>query len=129
MKNAVKGIYKVFIGLIAMFIVLWIWPGGLTFFLVSVICTGGITLVVWLPLAYLVGSTLVRLYFNFRGVVEPDRIVGGEGAHQILNNDQLALVNFIKTSRVAQVTDDIIRKQLKDNGWDEAMIDGAFKFS
>jgi len=115
------------VGFLTIAIVMAIWPGGLGFLLISIICSGGMTLVIWLPLAYVVGLIVTSLFNFAKGGHNPDKVVATNGQHHVLNNDQLALLNYIKQAKANNMSNEVIASQLKNNGWAEVDINNAFK--
>lgn len=91
-------------------------------FALSVICTYGISLVLWIPLCYGTGSLAVSIYES----LSKSRKTDGEGPKSPLTNDQKALTGYIHQSRNKGVSDDSIFSMLKNNGWAENAIRDAF---
>lgn len=59
---------KVFVGFLVIIAFITIFGGGsgFYFFVFSIICTAGISLVLWLPFAYLIGSGIFKLISLYR---------------------------------------------------------------
>jgi len=88
----------------------------------SIICTAGVSLVIWIPLSYGVGSLIVSIYES----VSKSKKTGGDGPKSSMNNEQKALTGYIHQSRSKGVSDDNIFSLLKNNGWAENAIHEAF---
>jgi hypothetical protein len=108
--------------------------------LFSIICTAGISLILWLPLWYGVGYLTVIL---FRLLV---RAFGGQPSsppatpkqplaqaaptgepEQALSRDQIALTNYIKKARAKGLNREAISKALQANGWKVESINQGFQ--
>lgn len=90
-------------------------------FLLSVICTAGVTLVVYIPLFYLVGTAILRL-FGFAMLHHPKATKNIAG----LDKDIQALVIYIRQARDAGMPATAIADTLRKNGWAEIVMDQAF---
>src|SRR3989344_9015960 len=87
----------------------------------SIICTAGVSLVIWIPLSYGIGSLAFSIY---ESVTKSKK--DGEEPKSSLTNDQKALTDYIHQSRSKGVNDDNIFSMLKNNGWAENVIHDAF---
>jgi len=102
----------------------------------SVICTAGISLILWLPIWYGVGYLMVAL---FRLLV---RAFGGQSSSpqqplaqaaptgeqgQALSRDQLAITNYIKKAKAKGLNRESISKTLQTNGWTADSINKGFQ--
>lgn len=104
----------------------------------SVICTAGISLILWLPLWYGAGYLAVAL---FRLLV---RAFGGQSAspaatsqqpvaqaasagEQALSRDQVAITNYIKKAKAKGLNREFISKALQANGWTAESINQGFQ--
>jgi hypothetical protein len=108
--------------------------------LFSIICTAGISLILWLPLWYGVGYLTVAL---FRLLV---RAFGGQTSSpaappqqplaqaapageqgQALSRDQIAITTYIKKARAKGLNRESISKALQANGWKVESINQGFQ--
>lgn len=115
---------KTLIGFATIVVVLSLFTAGaaIPMILLSIICTAGVSLVLWIPLSYGVGSLVVSIYES----VSKSKKTNGEGPKSSLTNDQKALTDYIHQSRSKGVNDDNIFSMLKNNGWAENAIHEAF---
>ena len=120
---------KTLVGWVAIILFMALWPHnmGLIFLGVSIICTFGVTLLLWFPFAFFIGSLLFKLYYFIVKRPEPENIIVKNGQSQALTNNQLALFDYIRAARLNHLADDLIIKQLKASGWTEKDIDDAFR--
>ncbi|MBT7552884.1 hypothetical protein HN670_00265 [bacterium] len=93
-----------------------------TFFMVmSVVCTFGITLIVYVPVARLIGALFIRLLkkiFKKEKNIEPIKPA----------NKQIALIDYINLARKNKLADSDTKNNLKyQGGWQDKVIDDAFK--
>jgi hypothetical protein len=90
--------------------------GFLTVLVMSIICTLGVSLLVfWIPIWWVVGFMLLALY----DVVRRRR----QGAAAASTDPfKLAGVDFIRQSRAVGLKDDAIRGHLLVGGWTEAQV-------
>ena len=130
------------VGIIVTIIFLTIFMAGdissaLLILVFSVICTAGISLILWLPIWYGVGYLMVAL---FRLLV---RAFGGQPSSpqqplaqaapageqgQALSRDQLAVTNYIKKARAKGLNRESISKTLQTNGWTADSINQGFQW-
>ena len=95
----------------------------------SIICTLGISLVIWLPLWYGVGYIVMLLYgLLTRPRAEPDAQQSGVADKPSLTNDQRALVDYIRKAAAKGFSREKITENLRNNGWTGDNIDWAFTF-
>ncbi len=102
--------------------------GAVTFFFMSIICTVGISLIIWLPLAYVLGAAALWL-LGMRITV--DRGPGQKGGERKKappepSRDIQAIVKFIKQAREQNMPGEKITAFLRDQGWGEKDITEAF---
>ncbi|PIR73536.1 MAG: hypothetical protein COU40_02235 [Candidatus Moranbacteria bacterium CG10_big_fil_rev_8_21_14_0_10_35_21] len=102
---------------------------NMEFLMMSIICTGGITLVGYVPLAYVIGLAFDELLFKHiiktDEATQPAKIISINESTAPLTNNQVALVNYIKEARANGMGDGQISGVLKDNGWSEDDIKTA----
>lgn len=99
-------------------------------FVLSIVCTLGISLIIWIPLGYGVGW----IVFKIAGWDKPSHKKPREGTQQPepqsaapLTRDQQALLNYIKKARTKGLNDDQISQNLTSNGWATDSIAAAFQ--
>ena len=103
-----------------------------SFILISIICTGGVALVIWVPVLFSLGLLLkfiIRVCFRQPGDINEKNIVDGRQNKIIATpNEELAIIGYIVSSRNAGVMDDsMIKSKLKYNGgWSDKEIEQAF---
>lgn len=147
------------IGMVIIFAVLTIFVGdpneafGLIF--LSIICTAGISLIIWLPVTYAVGYgviTGVRLILKAAGVdigaifsrrktndspappqntlqALTSRLDDDPAIKTDLSKDQVALINYIRKAKQKGLSNDAIEHNLDQNGWDTTNIAQAFRLA
>lgn len=102
------------------------------FFTISVICTAGISLIIWVPLLMLLGTTVVAISNLITGNKQTKLstdIVSKTTMNPPSSNNELALIGYIVSSRNSKMDDTTIRSNLKSGGWTNQDIDSAFKRS
>ena len=106
----------------------------LAFAAISIICTAGIALVVWIPLLLLLGAAvngIFYLLFNLKSQQLHEDKTDQSTAKGKLNpssNNELAIIKYIVDCRNTGTIDDTTaRANLKCVGWNEVDIDNAFK--
>lgn len=148
------------IGLILSFILLTIFLGdpGSTFGLMalSIICTAGISLIIWVPVWYLLGYMVIalgRMALNAAGVDVGAMFGGSKGdkasaddpaappslqnlttaldenlaVKTNLTKDQAALTSYIRKAKQKGLSNDAITRNLGQNGWNTDSINQAFQ--
>ncbi len=96
---------------------------SIAFFTVSIICTLGIALIVWIPLAYLIGSVVFYLLRLF-GVVKAKSVFQAKEGY--ISKEQIAIEDYIKGARSSCLSDEQITSALKEKGWQDDEIKKAF---
>lgn len=81
---------------------------GLQFFILSIICTLGISLVVWIPLAFFIGTLVCMLL----GIEKKGPV----------SKEQQALRDYVSRAKNSGLSSEEIKKALKDKGWSEDEI-------
>ncbi|MDO9399346.1 MAG: hypothetical protein Q7T79_01495 [bacterium] len=110
---------RTLIGAVIIFL-FYLITNNLIFLVASIICTAGISLVVYLPLAYILGSVAEKLMQGLFKEGTKQDVVG-----EVKNNDQKALENFILKSNACGVLQEEIIKQLIQSGWQKQEIINA----
>lgn len=97
--------------------------GFLTLFFLSVICTGGVGLVIWIPACYAIGLLLTFWFLPFDSTSPQDKT----RRYLQLTKDQVALASYVKRCQTrGQPTDDILRS-LANSNWTTGQIAEAFQ--
>lgn len=102
-------------------------------YLLSIICTLGIGLVVWIPLWYVTGYAVIIVVNLLLGVFGYSlgslisRRIRKTPHNQSLSRDQLALTNYIQKARQKGLDDAQILSNLKQNGWNSQSVTAVFQ--
>lgn len=108
--NKLKTIQKTGVGFLILAVV-FLFFNGLQFFILSIVCTLGISLVVWIPLAFFIGTVVFMLF----GGIEKGSI----------SKEQQALRDYVNRAKNSGLSSEEIKKALKDKGWSEEEITAA----
>ena len=144
---------KTLVGWVVILIILWIlfhqvWSGPYTgfgealilslssvvqLFILSIVCTLGISLIVWIPLGLGVGHIVFAIFGwgDRKPQIKPaedDQQPESQSAAS-LTRDQQALLNYIKKAREKGLPNHQIRQNLTNNGWAIDSIAGAFQMA
>ena len=108
----------------------------------SIICTAGIGLIFWIPIAFILGSFMIgiekaikaRRGGSMANVVENvKRAMGGAGkgaagevSAETKDNLMLPVVNYICAARDSGMLDSVVEKNLKQAGWPNDVIEKSF---
>lgn len=84
---------------------------GLQFFILSIVCTLGISLVVWIPLAFFIGTLVCMLF----GIEKKGSV----------SKEQQALRDYVSRAKNIGLSSEEIKKALKEKGWSEDEITAA----
>ena len=148
------------IGAVMALIVLAIFVGDLgsafALMALSIICTAGISLIIWIPVCYILGYmviALVRVALKAAGV-DVGGLFGGSkrdnnspddptaepslqnlttaldedlAVKSNLTKDQAALINYIRKAKQKGLSNDVITRNLGQNGWNTDSINQAFQ--
>ena len=126
-RNLIKSgnfILKLFVGFLADFLLMALFGGGfgsaISILVLSVVCTGGIGLIVWFPLAYLTGSLIFYVANKLNG--------GGTRKENLFSevrfaDEQQSLKNYYEQARNAGMSEAQIEQSLLDSGWEPKVID------
>lgn len=146
-----KHILRPVVGWIVCYIVLAIFMmdliDALTMIAISVICTVGISLVIWIPLGYLVGWGVLALIGLFvkTGKDNPTNNPASSAPKKNLSNltelldkdlrskpaltiDQQAIVNYIKKAQSKGLDESEINSNLRNNGWSADTIQWGLNY-
>ena len=106
---------------------------SLSFFaLISIVCTYGFGLVVWIPALYILGAIVTSMFSILFGLQVPTPS-DVENTHNIAptsSKNELAIIGYINDSRSSgTINDATIKSNLKTGGWSDVEIENAFKKS
>ncbi len=113
-----KKSHAIFVGLLA-YLVCSAPFGGIPFLLMTVICTLGATLLLWLPVFWLIGFVILSIFKIFSSEDKP--------SEKPLDKNQMVFIQYIQKERAAGVSDQQIALALKNVGWTDSDIQAAFK--
>lgn len=115
---------KIFLGLLVLVAISGINRNFGGFFLISIICTAGVSLLIWFPLAFVIGSIILKLIQLFTEKKENAPKVKGQ-----ISKNQQALANYIHREREDGFNDEQILSLLKGQGWTEGEIKEALNIA
>jgi hypothetical protein len=101
-----------------------------TLLLLSVICTFGLSLIIWLPIFWIVGYvtlTIADLINQRRNRGSSHTGLESIPSSQSIDSNAIALSSYIQRSRLQGASDTQIITRLQDKGWTEAEIQHAFQ--
>jgi hypothetical protein len=108
--------------------------GSIGIVLASIICTLGITLVVYIPVICLIGFAARKLWkasmqsMGVKSKEVPPSTEAVVNTQPVLTNSDIAIRNYIRESKTAgALNNDQIKQNLLMAGWAESQIDEAFK--
>jgi len=117
----------------AVIVFCFIITGNFAILFLTIICTGGISLLAYIPLAYAIGTVLDKLIFKGKlkksEIDQTEKIIEKNNTTTHLTNNQVALVNYIREARASGMGDGQIAGVLKDNGWLDEDIKNSFKIA
>lgn len=147
------------IGAVIAFVIMTIIFGdpGAAFGLIalSIICTAGISLIIWIPVCYILGYMVIlvlRMGLKAVGVdigamfsrrkddssssstssqknSQDNRLDEKLTVKSDLTRDQVALINYIRKAKQKGLSNDIISRNLGQNGWAADSISQAFRLA
>ena len=121
MGKIVKGfIIPFMIGVIVLFPIILTNKDVRMFFGFSVVCTMGLGLVFWIPVAWLIGAPVIIIFRSF----------GKEKIYvpaKLLYKECYAVAKYIRQAKKDNFTDVQITSILKDRGWTEEIIQKAYE--
>jgi hypothetical protein len=105
----------------------------------SIICTAGISLIIWIPVWYILGYlafAVLRFILSFFGVDLAESLglhkkknkPAPQAEQPTLSRDQQALLNYIKKAQAKGLSNAQISSNLQNNGWSRDSITWAFNF-
>lgn len=134
-RNYLSALIYIPIGVVISYIGLAIITGspGDTFFMMalSIICTLGISLIIWLPVWYALGYVVVMLFrLVVKSPAETEAKTAAEAAQPAdrpsLTNDQQAILDYIDKATAKGLNRAQIAQNLEKNGWTSQSINWAF---
>lgn len=144
-KQNISKISAFFTGLVITSAILFFMLGNDFFSLIflSIVCTLGISLVIWIPLFWLVGYITLSIIYKINPQLNQSSLSNDQDINQspvpnnqslknqgvfFVNNKQIyALVDYIKKAQAKGYSDSQIETRLKKNGWSQSEIDQAFQ--
>ena len=118
--------------------------------LISIVCTLGISLIIWLPACLIVGYIPIYIIRLLRASSSQSELASANVSADAsasdqeqppgssdnspnanktaLSNDQLALISYIKKATVQGLNQERILQNLQSNGWSKDSISWAFDF-
>lgn len=112
--------------------ILFMWPiaGGLqdavTLIVLSIVCTAGIGLVIWIPIWWFIGWTA----FTLTGLATGKTETGSDQPPAIpkISREHQAIINFMEIAYRTGTPKEQIVSQLQDAGWPAHLIEEAHQF-
>jgi hypothetical protein len=103
--------------------------GFFTFLFFAIICTGGFSAIVIIPVGILLGRLTLWFIRNLIGAKKDSnkKGVGDSLKEYISEKDRNAIADYIVSSRKIGLNDAFIREHLKIGGWTDDYIDIGFK--
>jgi hypothetical protein len=129
MTSQASKVITIIINLIATGILLTALGYGIVFAFFAVICTGGGTLIIIIPIAIVVlPISWKALRYIWRRKKSPvDKVPGLAQEQKPMSKNDIALVRYIGEARAANMTDDQIRSELTQRQWAKDDINSAFE--
>lgn len=123
-------IFKRIIGTILLIAIVLAIIYSLGFIIISIICTGGIALTVWVPVFLGLGilfKFILKICFDKTYANNKKDFINNELENIRSSNEELAIIGYIVSSRGSGMMDDMIKLKLKENGgWSDEEIERAF---
>jgi hypothetical protein len=111
------GIVRFLVGIVVYVLIYACFSDGLMFLFASVVCTGGLGLIVHIPAAWLTGKIVYYLI----------NVSANKKNKQVVNKKDLAISSFVYQARQAGLSDIAIKNKLRDEGgWAEGDINKFF---
>ncbi len=129
----------VLLGLPITFISLALLAGGIEnawmILWMSVICTAGISLLIWIPLWWFVGWIIIKIFESLTGRTiaggidaEATQVVSS-GQTVPISSNQKSLIDYIEKAKKQGMSETQISSRLKAQGWGEDEIQQAQSFA
>ncbi len=94
------------------------------FIVLSIVCTLGISLVVWLPIWFVLGWIVLAIS-EAAGLTGASKKPPGIATQQ--DRDLIAVIDYLGKAEASGLSDEQITRELEAAGWSVAMIDEARK--
>jgi len=122
---------KIIIGIIVVLIIGTIFSNGyidgfLAFVAASIICTGGVGLVFWIPVVYISGSLALRLFYFIKREPYPESVQKTQPKTPS-GPANAVVTEYILKARKSGMIDKDIKTLLLRSGWSEEEIVNSFK--
>jgi hypothetical protein len=115
-----KNFIRLLSGALVVFLTLSVLSGGFynasQLIFLSVVCTLGISLFVWISVSWVVGWIVVKIF---------DLLMGQGGRGETLERTMISLVNYIEKCHKQGWSDTQISSRLKAQGWQDEEIEHA----
>lgn len=129
------GIIKTIVGIPILVFIFFLWGGedGFGFLFLTIICTLGISLVVYLPVCYILGSLAFFMFgygknkFTEKNTNTINKEAYNWSYREMINNQNLAIINYIKQAIEYGLSNEQIKQRLKEKGWSDIVINKAFE--
>ena len=109
------------VGFPIVFLILAMFAGGIEeagyLLVLSIICTAGIGLVVWIPVCWLVGWAVMSLIYAMRNISESEASVARIGAKPGVTGPEPAIMRYIHAAKVQGMDEGEITRRLMEAGW------------
>lgn len=138
-KNSNIQSYRILVGLVSLYLIIAIsigdFIGTWVLLFASVICTLGLSLIIWVPLSWLIGFVILYLINSIRRksfLPQTNNISASDleesNPASIVSNDVLAIAQYILKCRKRGASDSQITNRLKWTGWTDRDIGLAFSY-
>ncbi|MGK7926227.1 MAG: hypothetical protein AB4290_13455 [Spirulina sp.] len=119
-----KFLSRLAIGFIVTFLVLCVngINNAISILALSIICTAGVSLVIWIPLWWLVGWITLAIY---RAIAKSAPATPREAIATTHDINQQALLNYMKLAKSKGYSDSQISSRLRVEGWKDSEIEAA----
>jgi hypothetical protein len=123
-----KSLANIVIGVPISFLILSGFVGGFSDALagmaLSIICTAGVSLVIWIPIWYLLGFIAISCFEMAIGGTHPERRPSTEVRTQT-PRDLEVVTNYLRLAESSNLSQVEITVRLEEAGWSRAIIDEA----
>ena len=94
--------------------------GAISLIVLSVVCTAGISLIIWIPLCWAIGWIILQI-LKLAGVFSP----ATNPVNTRIESHTMALINYIKQAKNHGLSDTQIATRLRTQGWTNEDIETA----
>ena len=120
MKHLLETLLELLIGILVLAIASLVSKQILKILLISIVCTAGVGLIFWIPLAILIGRSVLKISYLFSTNLENEE--------ENTTSEITTLINFIQQGQQQGYKKEVIYKKLIGVGWEKIYIDEAYKF-